>query len=31
VLIDQLDYNLSFRWFVCLNPADPVWHPTTFI
>jgi hypothetical protein len=30
MLIEQLDYNLLFRWFAGLNPDDPVWHPTTF-
>lgn len=30
MLIEQLDYNLLFRWFVGLNPDDSVWHPTTF-
>jgi transposase len=30
MLIEQLDYNLLFRWFVGLNPDDPVWHPTTY-
>ena len=30
MLIEQLDYNLLFRWFVGLNPDDPVWHPTPF-
>ncbi len=30
MLIEQLDYNLLFRWFVGLNPDDPVWHATTF-
>ena len=30
MLIEQLDYNLLFRWFVGLNPDDPVWHSTTF-
>ena len=30
MLIEQVDYNLLFRWFVGLNPDDPVWHPTTF-
>jgi hypothetical protein len=25
-----LDSNLLFRWFVCLNPDDPAWHPTSF-
>jgi transposase len=30
VLIEQLDYNLLFRWLLGLNPNDPVWHPTIF-
>src|SRR6266498_3022648 len=29
-LMEQLDYNLLFRWFVGLNPDDPVWDPTVF-
>ncbi len=29
LLIEQLDYNRLFRWFIGLNPDDPVWHPTT--
>ena len=29
-LMEQLDYNLLFRWFVGLQIDDPVWHPTTF-
>jgi transposase len=29
-LVEQLDYNLLFRWFVGLAPDDPVWDPTTF-
>jgi hypothetical protein len=29
LMIQQLDYNLLFRWFVGLNPDDPLWHPTT--
>jgi len=29
-LIEQLDYNLLFRWFVGLGMDDPVWSPTTF-
>src|SRR6202048_121755 len=29
-LIEQLDYNLLFRWFVGLSPDDPVWDGTTF-
>ncbi len=31
MLIEQLDYNLLFSWFVSLNPDDPVWRPTTYI
>lgn len=30
MLIEQLDYNLLFRWFVGLQMDDPVWVPTTF-
>ncbi len=29
-LMEQLDYNLLYRWFVGLSPDDPVWHPTSF-
>jgi transposase len=29
-LMEQLDYNLLFRWFVGLGLDEPVWHPTTF-
>jgi len=29
-LMEQLDYNLLFRWFVGLNMDDPVWVPTVF-
>ena len=29
-LIEQLDYNLLFRWFVGLGMDDAVWAPTTF-
>ena len=29
-LMEQLDYNLLFRWFVGLNADDAVWSPTTF-
>ena len=29
-LMEQLDYNLLFRWFVGLNPDDVVWVPTVF-
>ena len=30
LLMEQLNYNLLFRWFVGLEIDDPVWHPTTF-
>jgi transposase len=30
LLIEQLDYNLLFRWFVGLTMDDPVWVPTVF-
>jgi len=30
LLMEQLDYNLLFRWFSGLNVDDPVWDPTTF-
>ena len=30
LLMEQLDYNLLFRWFVGLGMDDPVWDPTTF-
>ena len=29
-LMEQLDYNLLFRWFVGLGMDASVWHPTTF-
>lgn len=29
-LMEQLDYNLLYRWFVGLQPDDPVWVPTVF-
>jgi transposase len=29
-LMEQLDYNLLFRWFVGLNMDDPIWDPTVF-
>ena len=28
--MEELNYNLLFRWFVGLSMDDPVWHPTTF-
>ena len=30
LLMEQLDYNLLFRWFVGLGMDDGVWVPTTF-
>ena len=30
MLMEQLDYNLLFRWFVGLTPDEPVWNPSTF-
>ncbi len=30
LLMEQLDYNLLFRWFVGLNADDPVWDATVF-
>jgi transposase len=30
LLMEQLDYNLLFRWFVGLNMDDPIWNPSTF-
>lgn len=30
LLMEHLDYNLLFRWFVGLSPDEPVWHPTVF-
>src|SRR6186997_3728677 len=29
-LMEQLDYNLLFRWFVGLNMDDRIWDPTVF-
>jgi len=30
LLMEQLDYNLLFRWFVGLEMDDPIWNPTVF-
>jgi transposase len=30
LLMERLDYDLLFRWFVGLGPDDPVWDPTVF-
>jgi transposase len=29
-LMEQLDYNFLYRWFVGLSPDDLVWDPTVF-
>lgn len=29
-LMEQLDYNLLYRWFVGLNMDDPIWDVTVF-
>jgi hypothetical protein len=29
-LMEQLNYNLLYGWFVGLSPDDPAWDPTTF-
>ncbi len=30
MLMEQLRYNLLFRWFVGMSADEPVWHPTVF-
>lgn len=30
LLMEQIDYNLLFRWFVGLPMDAPAWHPTVF-
>ena len=30
MLMEQLAYNLLFRWFVGLPIDEPAWHPTVF-
>src|SRR6201997_1159307 len=30
MLMEQLDYNLFFRWFVGLNMDDAIWDATVF-
>src|SRR5512147_2862830 len=29
-VMEQLDYNLLFRWFVGLSMDEPIWDPTVF-
>lgn len=30
LLMEQLEYNLLFWWFVGLSANEPAWHPTVF-
>ena len=30
LLLEQLDYNILFRWFVGLELDEPIWDPTVF-
>jgi len=30
LLMEQLDYNILFRWFVGLGMDEPIWSPTVF-
>ena len=30
LLMEQLNYNLLFRWFVGMNMDEGVWHPTVY-
>jgi transposase len=30
LLMEEIDYNILFRWFVGLNLDDPVWDATVF-
>lgn len=30
ILMEQLEYNLLFRWFAGLSANESVWHPTVF-
>jgi transposase len=30
LLMEQLDYNLLFRWFVGMEMDEPIWAPTVF-
>jgi transposase len=30
LLMEQLDYNILFRWFVGLEMDEPIWTPTVF-
>src|SRR5574338_354231 len=30
LLMEEIDYNVLFRWFVGMNLDEPVWDATTF-
>ena len=30
LLVEEIDYNILFRWFVGLSLDDPVWDATVF-
>src|ERR1700758_1077391 len=30
LLMEELNYNLLFRWFVGMNMDEGVWHPTVY-
>lgn len=30
MLVEQLQYNMLFRWFVRMNGTEPVWNPSTY-
>jgi hypothetical protein len=30
LLMEQLDYNILFRWFVGMELDEPIWAPTVF-
>ena len=30
MLMEQVEYNILFRWFVRLSANEPVWHPAVF-
>jgi transposase len=30
MLVEQMQYNMLYRWFVGLSMNDEVWHPTVF-
>src|SRR5512145_2836084 len=31
LLMEQLDYNLLFRWFVGMDMDEPIWDPTVHL